>query len=130
MRARFSYLVDRSQSNGHVPACQRCEWRACRVRSAGWESTLDPGPLGVTKPSLGLDAQAEHMVLAVPAARDIGPVFASRNELFLASVSTFAVVAGQTQIHVRQARERQCQESASDGAATVHGLPIAAPVVI
>src|SRR5438309_2242501 len=60
---------------------------------------LDPGPLGGNKPLLGLDARAERMALADPASRYIGPVFASRNELCLASISTFAVVAGQTQVH-------------------------------
>src|SRR6266702_5778340 len=39
------------------------------------------------------------MALADPAPRDVGPVFTSRNELFLASISTIVVVAGQTQVH-------------------------------
>ena len=74
--------------------------RCLVARSAGWESTLDPEPGRWAQPLLGLDAQAERSALPDPASRDIGPVVASRNELFLASISAGAVVAGQTQKHV------------------------------
>ena len=50
-------------------------------------------------PLLGLDARAERLALADPASRCIGPVFASRIKLFLTSISTIVVVAGQTQVH-------------------------------
>ena len=60
------------------------------------------------------------MAFAEPASRDIGPVFASRTEPILASVSTIAVVAGQTPIHVSQPRYLQCRDGATAGAEGVH----------
>ena len=81
------------------PPCERGDCLPSQVRCAGWESTLKPAPLGGLKPALVFDARAERVALADPASRDIGPVLALRNELFLASISTIVVVAGQTRIH-------------------------------